>query len=124
MRFAPILFKLKIDAAYFGTRGRGAGIATREAKLAGDKSGSELTDNVVVMRLRINDDAGRLAEVIMIEQRRQQDCDRDRQVAPHAFFENRGRTRSADGHCDGNTETTCTRQRGTAATTRSIPILN
>jgi len=47
--------------------------------------GGELTDNVVVMRFGIIDNAGRFAEVIMIEQRSQQDCDRDRYVAPHAF---------------------------------------
>lgn len=34
------------------------------------KSTSELTDDVVIMRLGIIDNAGRLAEVIMIEQRR------------------------------------------------------
>lgn len=39
------------------------------------KPGSELTDNVVVMRFGMNDNARRLVEVIMIEQRHQQDYD-------------------------------------------------
>jgi hypothetical protein len=72
-----------------GGEGGGGGAGSRVFELAemrrpGEREpGSELTDNVVVMRFGIIDNAGRLAEVIMIEQRCQQQGDRDQHVSPH-----------------------------------------
>lgn len=51
-----------------------------------DKPENELTDDVVVMSLGIIDNAGWHAEVIMIDQRRQQHRDRDEYMGPHGWL--------------------------------------
>lgn len=101
-----------------------------------DKPENELTDDVVVMSLGIIDNAGWHAEVIMIDQRRQQHRDRDEYMGPHGWLPSppseksprRRRRRPTDGLTErplALTETKSARQRGTIMSRhRSILILN